>query len=73
MCLFHNIQKNYIVQTGDPTGNGRGGESVFNFAYGAQARYFEMEKFPIIKHKKLGTISMINNNNNMHGSQVNTF
>jgi peptidyl-prolyl cis-trans isomerase-like 4 len=70
-CLFHSIQKNYIAQAGDPTGTGRGGESVFNFAYGDQARYFEMEKFPIIKHKKKGTVSMINNNNDMHGSQVN--
>lgn len=27
--LFNNIQKNYIAQTGDPTGTGRGGESIF--------------------------------------------
>lgn len=28
-CLFHNIQKDYIVQTGDPTGTGKGGESIY--------------------------------------------
>jgi len=30
--LFHNVQKDYIVQTGDPTGTGRGGESMFGYA-----------------------------------------
>jgi hypothetical protein len=30
--LFHNVQKDYIVQTGDPTGTGRGGESMFGCA-----------------------------------------
>lgn len=28
-CLFHNIQKNFLVQTGDPTGTGKGGDSVY--------------------------------------------
>lgn len=28
-CLFHSIQANFIAQTGDPTGIGTGGESVF--------------------------------------------
>ncbi len=27
--LFHSVQRGYIAQTGDPTGAGRGGESVF--------------------------------------------
>ena len=64
------FKKNYICQTGDPTGSGRSGESIFSFVYGEQAKYFEMERFPKIKHKKLGAISMINNGEDMHGSQV---
>jgi len=28
-CLFHDVQKNFIVQTGDPTGTGKGGESIY--------------------------------------------
>uniref|UniRef100_A0A914I8J5 Spliceosome-associated protein CWC27 homolog n=1 Tax=Globodera rostochiensis TaxID=31243 RepID=A0A914I8J5_GLORO len=28
-CLFHRIIKNFIVQTGDPTGTGQGGESSY--------------------------------------------
>jgi hypothetical protein len=28
-CLFHNVQKGFIAQTGDPTGTGRGGDSIW--------------------------------------------
>ncbi len=38
--------------------------------YGEQAKYFEMEVKPRIKHKKKGTLSMVNNGSDMHGSQV---
>ncbi|XP_071955018.1 peptidyl-prolyl cis-trans isomerase-like 4 isoform X2 [Antedon mediterranea] len=68
-CLFHSVQRNFIAQTGDPSGSGNGGESVFRQLYGDQARYFEMESTPRIKHKKLGAVSMVNNGANMHGSQ----
>ena len=72
MDLFHFIssQKGFIAQTGDPTGTGKGGESIYGIAYGDQARYFPREKIPIIKHKKIGTLSMINNGDDQHGSQV---
>ncbi|KAK1170823.1 peptidyl-prolyl cis-trans isomerase-like 4 [Acipenser oxyrinchus oxyrinchus] len=68
-CLIHNVQRDFIIQTGDPTGTGRGGESVFSKLYGDQARFFEAEKVPRIKHKKKGTVSMVNNGNDQHGSQ----
>ncbi|CAN9507574.1 unnamed protein product [Ophioblennius macclurei] len=68
-CLVHNVQRDFIFQTGDPTGTGRGGESVYSKLYGDQARYFDVEKAPRIKHKKRGTVSMVNNGNNQHGSQ----
>ncbi|XP_075452795.1 peptidyl-prolyl cis-trans isomerase-like 4 isoform X2 [Ascaphus truei] len=50
-------------------GTGRGGESVFSKLYGDQAKFFEMEKVPRIKHKKIGTVSMVNNGSEQHGSQ----
>ncbi|KAK7150809.1 hypothetical protein R3I93_011921 [Phoxinus phoxinus] len=68
-CLIHNVQRDFIVQTGDPTGTGRGGESVFCKLYGDQARFFESEKVPRIKHRKKGTVSMVNNGTDQHGSQ----
>ncbi|KYO37711.1 peptidyl-prolyl cis-trans isomerase-like 4 [Alligator mississippiensis] len=68
-CLVHNVQRDFIIQTGDPQGTGRGGESIFCKLYGDQARFFESEKVPRIKHKKKGTVSMVNNGNDQHGSQ----
>ncbi|XP_066461535.1 peptidyl-prolyl cis-trans isomerase-like 4 isoform X1 [Eleutherodactylus coqui] len=68
-CLIHNVQRDFIIQTGDPSGSGRGGESIFSKLYGDQARYFEPEKVPRIKHKKLGTVSLVNNGSDQHGSQ----
>lgn len=68
-CVFHSIQTNFIAQTGDPTGVGRGGESIYRQLYGEQAQYFDIEKKPVIKHRKRGTVSMVNNTNNQHGSQ----
>lgn len=38
--------------------------------YGDQARFFDAEKAPRIKHRKKGTVSMVNNGNEQHGSQV---
>ena len=38
--------------------------------YGDQARYFDMEVKPKIRHNKKGLISFANNGNNQHGSQV---
>ncbi len=32
-CLFYNVQPNFIAQTGDPTGTGRGGESVYGYVF----------------------------------------
>uniref|UniRef100_A0ABI7XHB1 Peptidyl-prolyl cis-trans isomerase n=1 Tax=Felis catus TaxID=9685 RepID=A0ABI7XHB1_FELCA len=61
--------RDFIIQTGDPTGTGRGGESVFGQLYGDQASFFEAEKVPRIKHKKKGTVSMVNNGSDQHGSQ----
>jgi len=67
--LFFSVQRNYVAQSGDPTGTGRGGESVFQKIYGDQARYFDMEIKPKIKHTRKGLVSFVNNGNNQHGSQ----
>ncbi|XGW19207.1 hypothetical protein V3C99_003218, partial [Haemonchus contortus] len=69
LCQFHTIEQNYIAQTGDPTGTGRGGESIYMTLYGEQARYFEKEDLPKMKHTRMGVVSFVNNGNNMLGSQ----
>ncbi|EDO44008.1 predicted protein [Nematostella vectensis] len=68
-CLFHSVQRNFTAQTGDPQGTGKGGESVFRVLYGDQAKFFNAEAKPQLKHKNKGTVSMVNNGDNMHGSQ----
>ena len=35
-CSFHYLKRNFIAQTGDPTGRGEGGESIFAQVYGPQ-------------------------------------
>jgi peptidyl-prolyl cis-trans isomerase-like 4 len=42
-CLFYNVQQGLLAQTGDPTGTGRGGTSVYGLCYGEQAKFFEDE------------------------------
>merc|ERR1711997_261818 len=67
--LFHTVQSDFIAQTGDPSGTGRGGESIFCQLYGEQAKYYEAETNPRIKHTKQGLISMVNCGDNVLGSQ----
>lgn len=69
MNLFHSVQPDFIAQTGDPTGTGRGGESVFSQLYGSQAKYFEAETLPRIKHTRAGLLSMVNCGDSVLGSQ----
>lgn len=28
-CLFHKVEKDFLAQTGDPTGTGTGGDSIY--------------------------------------------
>ncbi|XP_025422673.1 peptidyl-prolyl cis-trans isomerase sig-7 [Sipha flava] len=67
--LFHHIQANFVAQTGDPTGTGSGGESVYGILSGKDARYYEGEKKPKIKHDRPGLVSMVHCGNNLVGSQ----
>ena len=59
-CLFHAVQRNFIASTGDPTGTGRGGDSLNGVLYGPQARFFERERQPnpAPRHVRRGTVAM---------------
>ncbi|CAB4056036.1 PPIL4 [Lepeophtheirus salmonis] len=68
--LINSVQREFIAQTGDPTGTGRGGDSIFGRLYGNQARFFEGDPMiPKIRHSKPGLISMVNTGSNLYGSQ----
>ncbi|KAI9309430.1 cyclophilin-like domain-containing protein [Cunninghamella echinulata] len=62
---FHNVQKGFTAQTGDPTGKGDGGSSIYGILNGPQQRYFPAEIRPNLKHQKRGTVSMaVSSSNN---------
>lgn len=68
-CLFYNVQRNFIAQTGDPTNTGKGGDSIYGILYGQQARFFPDEIRPHLKHTKIGLLGMASAGENMNASQ----
>jgi peptidylprolyl isomerase len=60
--IFHRIIKDFMIQGGDPTGTGRGGESI----WGAP---FEDEVTPDCKFEKPGLLAMANAGPGTNGSQ----
>ncbi|PWN52236.1 cyclophilin-like protein [Violaceomyces palustris] len=52
-CIFHRIVPGFCIQTGDPTGTGRGGESVYGHP-------FEDEPHQRIKFNRRGMVAMAN-------------
>jgi len=63
--LFHRNIKGFMVQSGDPTGTGRGGKSIYPTASGK----FEDEIVDRLKHAERGVLSMANSGPNTNGSQ----
>ena len=60
--LFHRNIKGFMLQGGDPTGTGKGGESI----WGGK---FNDEIHPDNKHTTRGIVSMANSGPNTNGSQ----
>ncbi|CAN0133243.1 unnamed protein product [Bubo scandiacus] len=61
-CVFHRNIKGFMVQTGDPLGTGKGGNSIWG-------KKFEDEFSEYLKHSVRGVVSMANNGPNTNGSQ----
>lgn len=60
--LIHRNVKDFMVQTGDPTGSGKGGTSIWG-------RKFEDEFHETLKHNTRGVVSMANSGPDTNGSQ----
>ena len=54
----------FLIQGGDPTATGRGGQSIYG-------RFFDDEIHRELKHTGAGIVSMANAGPNVNGSQVN--
>jgi len=67
--LFHNVQPGSLIQSGDPTGTGKGGESIDGVLYGPQARFFEHEISRALRHDRPGVVSMAASGPNTNASQ----
>ncbi|CAM3418926.1 peptidylprolyl isomerase [Arcobacter aquimarinus] len=60
--IFHRVIKNFMIQGGDPTGTGAGGESIWN-------KSFDDEFAPNAVFDKAGILAMANKGPNTNGSQ----
>nr|VZH98608.1 unnamed protein product [Spirometra erinaceieuropaei] len=61
-CIFHRVIRHFIIQSGDPTGTGLGGDSCWGGAF--------VDEFqPQLKHDSRGVLSMANSGPNSNKSQ----
>ena len=60
--IFHRVIADFMLQGGDPTGTGRGGESLWG-------KSFEDEFVSELRHDVPGILSMANSGPNTNGSQ----
>lgn len=61
-CLFHRNIKGFMIQTGDPSGTGKGGDSIWGGPFNDEIR-------PTIKFNNRGMVAMANAGPDQNKSQ----
>lgn len=64
--IFHRVIKNFMIQGGDPTGTGRGGESAWGGRFNDE---IDRGSATYQRGYKAGTVAMANAGPNTNGSQ----
>lgn len=59
--IFHRVINDFMIQGGDPTGTGRGGESIYGYSF--------EDEFDLSARNYRGALSMANAGPNTNGSQ----
>ena len=62
-CAFHRCVKNFMIESGDPTGTGRGGTSIYD------GRAFKDEICAHLRFSRRGMLAMANAGPNTNQSQ----
>ncbi|XP_037450717.1 peptidyl-prolyl cis-trans isomerase CYP59-like [Triticum dicoccoides] len=60
-CLFYRVDRDFLAHTGDLTGTGTGGDTVYKLLHlhgGDQDRFSDGEIRPQLRHSKAGTVAM---------------
>ena len=60
-CTIHKIIEDFVIQTGDPTGTGHGGESAWGYAFA--------NEYSDALHNYTGAVGVANNGDGTNGSQ----
>lgn len=71
--LFHTIEPGFIAQTGDQTGDGDKGESVWGVLEGPKKKFFEAEMMPKILHSVPGLLRFVYFSTHLVRGLINVF
>jgi len=66
--MFFNVQKGWVISSGDPTNTGQDGQSVWGVIKGPNYKFFPDEVNEKRKHNRKGIVSMANLGKNRNGS-----
>eukprot|EP01039_Chlorochromonas_danica_P013283 gene13283-15346_t len=71
--LIYNLQQNYLVQSGDPTGTGRGGNSIYGILAGQENVCFDDQINESRKTNKRGYVGMAHSGGKGHTNRSQFF